>query len=137
MEEPCSSNQEAIKQAILDYAEGIYEVDPSRIERSVHPDLVKGGFFKDDDTTGYSFTSMTFEQMVELAKTYNKDRKMPQDAPREITIFHATDQIASAQLVAWWGIDYMHLAKYNNKWKIVHVLWQTHPRQDNRLADIY
>lgn len=136
MEEECHINQEAIKQAILDYAEGIYEVDPSRIERSVHPDLVKGGFFKEDGRTGYSFTSMSFEQMVELAKTYNKDGKMPQDALREVTILNATDQIASAKLVAWWGTDYMHLAKYNNKWKIIHVLWQTHQQQDNRLADI-
>jgi len=136
MEEQCYTDQDAIKQAILDYVEGIYEVDPSRIEQSVHPNLVKGGFFKESERTGYCFTSMTFEQMIELSKTYNKDGKMPLDAPREITIFSATDQIACAKLVAWWGIDYMHLAKYNNKWKIIHVLWQTHPQQGSRLADI-
>ncbi|HXG68415.1 MAG TPA: nuclear transport factor 2 family protein [Blastocatellia bacterium] len=32
-------DREAVKQAVLDYVEGIYEVDPARIERSVHPDI--------------------------------------------------------------------------------------------------
>jgi hypothetical protein len=135
MEEQYNIDQEAIKQAILDYAEGVYKVDPSRIERSVHTDLVKGGFFKEGDKTSYSFTSMTFDEMVELSKSYNKNGMMPQDAPRDVTIFNATDQIASAKLIAWWGIDYMHLAKYDGKWKIIHVLWQTYPQQDNRLAN--
>ena len=30
---------------------------------------------------------------------------------------------ASAKLTADWGVDYFHLAKYEGKWKIVHVLW--------------
>lgn len=127
---------EAVKQAVLDYVEGVYNVDPSRIERSVHADLAKGGFFQKEGEAGYSFTSMTYAQMVELSKNYNKDGRMPQDAPKEIIIFDVLDQIASVKLVAWWGIDYMHLAKYNGKWKIVNVLWQTHQNQDNRLADL-
>ena len=61
---------------------------------------------------------------------------MPLDAPKEIIIFDVLDQIASVKLVAWWGIDYMHLAKYKGRWKIVNVLWQTHSDLDNRLADI-
>ncbi len=127
---------EAVKQAVLDYVEGVYNVDPSRIERSIHPDLAKSGFFQKEGEAGYSFTSMTYAQMVELSKNYNKDGRMPQDAPKEIIIFDVLDQIASIKLVAWWGIDYMHLAKYDGKWKIVNVLWQTLPNQDNRLAEL-
>jgi hypothetical protein len=37
---------EAIKQAVLDYVEGAYTVDPARIERSVHPKLAKLGFIR-------------------------------------------------------------------------------------------
>ena len=135
MSEINEQDREAVKQAVLDYVEGVYNVDPSRIERSVHPDLAKGGFFQKEGETSYSFTSMTYAQMVELSKNYNKDGRMPQDAPREIIIFDVLDQIASVKLVAWWGIDYMHLAKYDGKWKIVNVLWQTHSGQNDRLAD--
>lgn len=62
---------------------------------------------------------------------------MPKDAPKEVIIFDMTGQIATAKLIAWWGIDYMHLAKYDGKWKIVNVLWQTHPQEDSRLANTF
>jgi len=136
MNETNEQEREAVKQAVLDYVEGVYNVDPSRIERSVHPDLAKGGFFQKEVEASYSFTSMTFAQMVELSKSYNKDGKMPKDAPKEVIIFDVLDQIASVKLIAWWGIDYMHLAKYEGKWKIINILWQTYAKLDSRLANI-
>ena len=134
MSEINDQEREAVKQAVLDYVEGVYNADPSRIELSVHPDLAKGGFFQKEGDAGYNFTSMTYAQMVELSKNYNKDGRMPLDALKEVIIFDMLDQIASVKLIAWWGIDYMHLAKYEGKWKIVNVLWQTHPGQSDRLA---
>ena len=136
MSEINEQEHEAVKQAVLDYVEGVYNVEPSRIERSVHPDLAKGGFFQKEGETAYSFTSMTYAQMLELSKNYNKDGRMPQDAPKEVIIFDVLEQIATAKLTAWWGIDYMHLAKYEGKWKIVNVLWQTHSDQRDRLAKL-
>jgi hypothetical protein len=40
------------------------------------------------------------------------------------------DQTASAKLEAWWGIDHVHLAKFDGKWMIVNVAWQTFPAAD-------
>ena len=65
---------------------------------------------------------MTFAGLVEVAKNWNKEGKLPADAPKEITIFDIQDQTASAKLVAQWGTDYFHLAKYDGKWKIINVL---------------
>lgn len=128
MNESLKSDYEAVKQAILDYVEGVYETDPRRIERSVHPDMAKRGFFVTEKETTES--TMSFAQLIEHTKTYNKDGKFPSDAPKEIIIYEVLDHIASAKLIAAWGIDYMHLAKYNGKWMIVHVLWQTHPQNE-------
>jgi hypothetical protein len=122
-----NSEKEAVKQAVLDYVEGIYEVDHKRIERSVHPELAKRGFFVKKGETAYTGTPMTFAQLVELAKTYNKGGRVPKDAPKEVVIYDVLDQTASAKLTAVWGIDYMHLAKYDGKWMIVNILWQTPP----------
>ena len=118
------AEREAVRQAVLDYVEGIYEVNPARIERSVHPDLAKRGFFVKRGETAYSSDVMTFQQLVELAKTYNKNGRVPKDAPKEVVVFDISDQTASAKLTAVWGIDYIHLAKYDGKWKIVNILWQ-------------
>ena len=122
------AEREAVKQAVLDYVEGIYTVDASRIERSVHPELAKRGFFVKKGEAAYSSDVMTFQQLVEVAKTFNKSGRVPKDAPKEVVIFDISDQTASAKLTAVWGIDYIHLAKYDGKWKFVNVLWQTPPK---------
>ena len=70
---------------------------------------------------------MTFDGLVELAGSYNKDGRIGADAPKEIEVFEVLDQTASIKLTAQWGVDYMHLAKYDGQWKIVNVLWQGHP----------
>jgi peptidoglycan-N-acetylglucosamine deacetylase len=121
------AEKEAVRQAVLDYVEGIYDVAPERIERSVHPELAKRGFYIKKGEKNYSVSPMTFEQLVNLARTYNKDGKIPKDAPKEVVVFDVLDQIAAAKLTAFWGIDYFQLAKYEGKWKIVNVLWQSPP----------
>ncbi len=122
-----SDDREAVRQAVLDYVEGVYNVDPSRIERSVHPELTKSGFWTQKGKEGYTGGKMSYAELIEVAKTWNKSGKLPKDAPKEITIFEVQDQTASAKLVAAWGMDYFHLAKYNGKWMIVNVLWQSLP----------
>ena len=124
------TNKEGVRQAVLDYVEGVYNVDPSRIERSVHPKLAKTGFYRGPkDETYRPASAMTFEQLIEVAKTWNKAGKLRQDAPKEITIYEVTDQTATAKLVAEWGIDYFHLAKFDGKWMILNVLWQSPPKR--------
>ena len=111
----------------MDYVEGVYQVDAARIERSVHPDLAKRGFFIKKGETAYSPHVMTFAQLVELAKNYNKNGRVPANAPKDVVVYEVADQTASAKVTAAWGIDYLHLAKYEGTWKIVNVLWQSHP----------
>lgn len=122
-----NDERDMVRQAVLDYVEGVYQVEPARIERSVHPDLSKHGYWREKGKDGYTTGKMSYAELVEVAKTWNKSGKRPKDAPKEITIFDVQDQTASAKLVAAWGTDYFHLAKYNGKWMIVNVLWQSPP----------
>jgi hypothetical protein len=122
-----ADDREGVRQAVLDYVEGIYQVEPARIERSVHPSLAKTGYWREKDKEGYASGRMSFTALVDIAKTWNKDGNKAKGAPKEITIFDVQDQTASAKLVAAWGMDYFHLAKYDGKWMIVNVLWQSLP----------
>lgn len=126
-----NNDKEAVRLAVLDYVEGVYNAQPERIERSVHPKLAKLGFYRPPAENAYrSGSAMTFERLVEVAKSYNKDGKLSKDAPKEITIFEVQDQTATAKLVAEWGTDYFHLAKFDGKWMIVNVLWQSPPKKN-------
>lgn len=127
-----NADREAVRQAVLDYVEGIYNVQPERIERSVSPNLAKLGFYRPPTETAYRpGRSMAFQQLVEIAKTFNKGGKLRKDAPKDIQIYDVMDQTATVKLTAEWGIDYMHLAKMDGKWMIINVLWQSHPPKSN------
>lgn len=122
-----AGDREAVRRACLDYVEGVYEVKPELIERGVHKDLKKYGYWKRDAESDYQPTPMSFEQLHRLAATFNKDGHVPADAPKEIVIFDVLDKTASAKLTAHWGVDYFHLVKEDGQWKILQVLWQSPP----------
>lgn len=117
----------AVRQAAMDYLDAVYDVKPELIERSVHPDLVKLGFYLKDGK--YFPTPMNYERLHKLAGSYNKDGRIPQDAVKKVEVLDVADQTASAKVTADWGIDYMHLAKYDGKWKIIQILWQSPPKK--------
>ena len=123
-----AAEREAVRQAILDYVEAIYQMQPERIARSVHPTLAKRGYQIPRDSARYREYPMTYAQLEEVARTFNRNGQVPANAAKQIEIFEVLDQTASAKLTAMWGIDYFHLAKYDGKWKIVNVMWQAPPR---------
>jgi hypothetical protein len=122
-----ADDREGVRLAVLDYVEALYEANPARIERSVHPDLVKRGFYTEKEKPGYQTGIMTYQQLYDLAGRWNKKGWLPKDAPKEIVVFDVLDQTATAKLTAHWGVDYFQLAKYDGKWKIIQVLWQSPP----------
>jgi CubicO group peptidase (beta-lactamase class C family) len=123
-----AGDRAAVERAVRDYLEALYDAEPVRIERSVHRDVVKRGFFR-DSAGAYAEDIMTYDDLYQLAAEWNADGRVDTGpAPREIRILDLLDQTATARLEAYWGTDYMHLARYDGKWKIVQVLWQVHPQ---------
>ena len=118
--------REAVRQAALDYVEGIYGVQPERIERSVHPALVKRGFYKKDASAPYVESPMTYEQLVNLARTWNKEGKRDTSV-KQVTVLDVLDQTAAVKVTASWGVDFMLLGKFDGAWKITQILWQSPP----------
>jgi hypothetical protein len=119
-----------VRAAVLDYVEGFYTGDSTRLVRSVRPEVYKYGFSRHRDSTNYRGSQMTWEGFHRYANGVKErgGRGAPPNAPKQIDIYEVLDQTASAKLTAWWGIDYLLLARYDGRWMITHVLWQSHPR---------
>ena len=129
-----AADKDAVRQAALDYVEGVYQVDPSRIERSVHKNLTKRGFWREPAEAAYRPESvMTFDQLMKLTAAWNKDGKRDTSI-KQVEVLDVLDQTASAKIVAMWGIDYMHLAKYDGRWQIINIVWQAHPPKSQATA---
>ena len=119
----------AVERAVLDYVEGFYEGDTTKLVRSVHPDVTKYGYYIPRDSTRYLGEAMPFAEFLAYARGIKaRGRPAPADAPKRVEIFDVQNQTASAKLTAWWGTDYLLLAKYDGRWMIRQVLWQSPPR---------
>lgn len=121
-----------VKTAILDYVEGIYMVDSTRIDKSVDKKLHKIGYWFHPDKKEYvDNLKMTHTQLSNLAANWNKSGKRANEkSPKEIEIYEVNTKTASAKLTAEWGIDFFHLGKVDGQWKIVNVIWQSQPNEE-------
>lgn len=121
----------AVRRAALDYVEGFYEGDSTKLVRSVRPDVYKVGFARHRDSTRYGAQQqMTWPAFHAYANRVKASgRPTPASAPKEIALLDVLDQTASAKLTAWWGTDYLLLGKFDGRWMITHVLWQSPARR--------
>lgn len=125
---PLAADEAGVHAAVLDYVEALYNVEPERIARSVHEDMHKIGYWRQSDDAEYREIPMNYEQLHRLAGRWNQSGESANaDSPKEIVVLDVLDKTASAKLVAEWGIDYFHLVKVGDQWKIRNVLWQSHP----------
>jgi hypothetical protein len=123
-----SADREAVQRAVLDYVEGFYEGDSTKLVRSIRPEFYKYGFYWMADSSKYVGMQMTWQAAMGYARRVKeRNNPAPPTAPKVVQVFDVTDQTASAKLTAMWGIDYLLLGKYNGQWMISHVMWQSPP----------
>jgi len=121
-----TSNKEGVKKACMNYLEGFYEGDESKLIASLQTSLNKFGFWKGKDSDNYRQVGhMSFEKALAFAKNV-KDKKefAADDAPKKVEILDIGSTIASAKVTAYWGIDYILLSKRGDKWMIEQVIWE-------------
>ncbi|MBU2502838.1 nuclear transport factor 2 family protein [bacterium] len=119
------TDEEGIKQAVLDYVSSVYDMKPELLDGSVSPKLQKLGYMPAQDGSGLEESWMTLQDLKEIAATLNKDGMFdPKTSPRNVTILDHTAMIANVKLEAGWGIDYIHLTKASGKWMIINVIWE-------------
>lgn len=124
------ADRAAVEHAVLDYVEGFYEGDTAKLIRSIRPEVIKFGFYLPRDSSRYVGEAMPWSEFLAYARRVReRNQPAPTTAPKQVEIFDVQDQTASAKLTAWWGTDYLLLAKYDGKWMIRQVLWQSPPRR--------
>ena len=127
---PATEDREAVRRAVLDYVEGFYEGDSAKLARAVRPEVFKYGFWKARDSTRYAGEQMKYPEFFDYARRVKQNnRPAPPAAAKIVEVYDVQDQTASAKLTAFWGTDYLLLGKYDGRWMISSVLWQSVPRK--------
>jgi hypothetical protein len=122
-----AADRDAIRAASLDYIEGFYEGDTVKLTRSIRPQVYKFGFGREEKERRYGpGEQMTWQQILDYAgRVRASTRKTPATAPKGVALLDVLDQTAAAKVTAWWGTDYLLLGKFDGRWMITHVLWQS------------
>ncbi len=119
-------NKAMIERACLDYIEGFYEGDTTKLIRSLKPGLYKFGYWQDKKTGKYEPDgNMTWRQALDYAKSVSEKKHFAKaGSPKKVEVLDIMSTIAVAKVTAWWGVDYVMLAKQNEVWMIEQVLWE-------------
>ena len=125
-----NEDREAVRRAVLDYVEGFYEGDSAKLARSVRPEIFKYGFWRQRDSTTYAGEQMKYQEFFDYARRVKQtNRPAPPTAAKVVDLLDVQNQTAAAKLTAFWGTDYLLLGKYDGKWMISSVMWQS-PRRE-------
>jgi hypothetical protein len=118
----------AIKQTALDYIEGWYEGNAERMERALHPELAKRIVMKKRDTGEPFLDHMDAKALIEGTRKGGGKNTPPDQQQKDVTILDVYGNAASVKVVASKWIDYMQMAKVNDRWVIINVLWEMKPK---------
>lgn len=122
-----SDDRAAVERAALDYLEGFYEGDTTKLFRSVSPNVLKFGFYRERDGAWHR-SDMPWPAFAEFAAGVRAGRnRPPANAPKRVEIYDVQARIAAVRVDAWWGMDYLLLARQGERWMITQVLWQGPP----------
>ena len=117
----------AIKATALNYIEGWYEGDATRMESALHPELAKRMISTDPKSGHSQFNHMGAMQLVQNTRRGGGNKTPKDQQLKEITILDRFNNAAVVKIVASGWIDYLEVAKFNGQWKIINVLWELKP----------
>jgi len=119
--------EDAVRSVVMDYVEGWFDGDAGRMERALHPELVKRcrGIEGDDPDT---LETLSAREMIDATADGEGRREDAADRRIEIRIDYLSGGVASVQCFCHRYVDLLHLIDLTDGWKIVNAAWRL--RQD-------
>ncbi|HMG56345.1 MAG TPA: nuclear transport factor 2 family protein [Kofleriaceae bacterium] len=115
---------DAIRATALDYIDGWYEGDAARMERALHPELVKRIVKIDPKTGSPALENMGASLLVRNVRDGGGTRTPRDQRRNEVKVLDVFGDAAVARIDAGAWIDYLQLHKWKGRWVIVNVLWE-------------
>ena len=119
--------EDAVRSVVMDYVEGWFDGDAGRMERALHPELVKRcrGIEGDDPD---ALETLSAQEMIDATADGEGRREDAADRRIEIRIDYLSGGVASVQCFCHRYVDLLHLIDLTDGWKIVNAAWRL--RQD-------
>jgi hypothetical protein len=108
-----------VKEAPFDYITGWYAGDSSQMKLALHPKLLKRRVISTSEVQNVTYDWMINAVIAGWTRIDNIKQ-----AQKDIQILDQTEDMASIKVISNDFVDYLHLAKFDNQWKIVNALWE-------------
>jgi hypothetical protein len=124
-----AADSAAIRATAMDYMQGWYTGDTTRMGRALHPDLAKR--IVQHRGTADQVNNMGSTQLLEgTRRGFGKETPADQ-RQADVAILDIFGNTASVKATMRSWVDYMHMGKVNGRWVIINVLWEMKPGQEN------
>jgi hypothetical protein len=118
-----SGEEAAVARVALDYFEGWFEGDATRVERALHSDLVKRTL-ETDSAGGETLDTETAQSLLDATSKGIGRTRGQGDRRIEVEVEDVYGAIANVTVCSTVYREYLHLVRTGEGWKIVSALWQ-------------
>ena len=117
------ADEDAIQAVVSDYIEGWFDGDAGRMERALHPELVKRcrGIEGDDPD---ALETLSAAEMIDATADGEGRREDAADRRIEIRIEYLSGDIASVTCLCHRFVDLLQLIRMPEGWRIVNAVWR-------------
>jgi hypothetical protein len=119
----------SIRETTMNYIEGWYSGDSVRMSKSLHPELAKRGIVPSKDGKSMLILKVTYAEMIQWTGKRPNLLKDNKDLLRKLTILEIGKNIATVKCESKDFIDYLHLARINDEWKILNAIWEFNDKE--------
>jgi hypothetical protein len=118
-----AADEAAVRRAVSDYVEGWFDGNAARMERALHPELVKRcrGIEGDDPD---ALETLSAREMIDATAAGVGQREDAADRQIEIEIDYLDGGVASVQCFCHRYVDLLHLIDMPEGWRIVNAAWR-------------
>jgi hypothetical protein len=119
-----AADSAAIHATALDYIDGWYTNNPSRMERALHPKLAKRMVWADSAGKSH-LVDLTALELIQGTRAHPPVPAA--ERRRDVQILSAFGNAAMVRIDAADWVDYLQQIKWNGSWKIINVVWENRP----------
>lgn len=121
-----ATDREAIRTVAADYIESWLLGDGGRMGRCLHPALAKRKVVEPADGS-LDLNEVPYVDLIESAGSGPKDVTT---SSYQVTVLDVFPNIASVKVASGPFMDYLHVARFGDRWLIVNVLYEPRQRAD-------
>lgn len=120
-----ASDDEAVRAAALDFAEGWHTGDEERVGRALHPEFMKRRIVTEVLTDVQVVQAMDADALLRATREGGGSGISGGPLNLRIAVLDRHGDLAAVRVVSELYVDYLHMVRWQDRWVVLSVTWGT------------